>query len=140
MAFEPAVLSWSEDHPRPAPLGPAATLATVGAVTGFAGVLASSCCVIPLALGSLGAGAGAFGALEAIAPWRLPILAGGGLALVGAWGLWWRKRVACAGASCAAPRRSGLTLGILALATKIMLAAAAWPLLEPFMMKLMRAA
>ena len=51
-----------------------AILTTAGLLTGTGAVFSASCCVLPLALGGLGAGASVFAMLEAIADYRTPLL------------------------------------------------------------------
>lgn len=114
--------------------------ATVGLVTGLGAVVASSCCVIPLGLAALGAGAGVLGGLEAVAAWRVPLVSASALAIIGGWGAWWLRRpVACrSGASCASAKRSSATLWLLLCASAIMLAAASWSYIDPVLLKLLR--
>ena len=116
-------------------------LAGVGAVAGIGAVIASSCCVIPLGLAAIGAGAGVFGGLEAFIAWRVPMLSVSALAIVGGWSAWWIKRpVACGvGTDCASPERSRSTLALLLAASIIVLAAASWSQIDPMLMKLLRA-
>lgn len=112
--------------------------ATFGLVAGLGAVVASSCCVIPLGLVALGAGAGVLGGLEAVAMWRAPLLSVSALALVVGWGAWWLTRpVACASdASCASPGRSRATLTLLLCASAIALAATSWSYIDPMLLKL----
>jgi mercuric ion transport protein len=114
--------------------------AALGLVAGFGAVVASSCCVIPLGVAALGAGAGILGGLEIIAEWRVPLLSISALAIVGGWGAWWLKRpIACvSGASCASPRRSRATLALLLCASITVLAAASWGYIDPALLKLVR--
>lgn len=56
----------NQSHQKPV----AGWLAAVGLVTGAGAVLAASCCVLPLVLGGLGAGAGLFSSLESLADYR----------------------------------------------------------------------
>lgn len=115
-------------------------LGAMGLMAGLGAVIASSCCVIPLGLAALGAGAGVLGGLEAVASWRVPLLSASALAIVGGWGAWWLKRpVECgSGASCATPERSRATLTLLLCASAIMLAAASWSYIDPVLLKLFR--
>ena len=53
------------NEPQPTPLS--AILTTAGLLTGTGAAFSASCCVLPLALGGLGAGASVFAVLEAIA-------------------------------------------------------------------------
>ncbi len=111
--------------------------AALGLVTGLGAVIASSCCVIPLGLVALGAGAGILGGLETVAAWRVPLLSVSALGIVGGWGGWWFKRpVACAASSaCASPERSRATLAMLLCASAIVLAAASWSYIDPMLLK-----
>lgn len=59
--------------------------AALGLIAGFGAVVASSCCVIPLGLAALGAGAGVLRGLELIEDWRVPLLSISGLAISGGW-------------------------------------------------------
>ncbi len=125
------------------PVPPAAPkwFAALGLVAGLGAVVASSCCVVPLGLAALGAGAGVLGGLEAIAPWRAPLLSISGFAIAGGWGAWWFKRrpAACAsGGSCASPKRSPATLALLLCASMVVLAAASWGYIDPVLLKLFR--
>lgn len=115
-------------------------LATIGAVSGLGAIAASSCCVLPLALGSLGAGAGAFSSLGALAPWRTPLLIVGGLTLLVAWAIWWREgKVTCASESaCAKLGRSYGTLALLTLASLFMVVALGWGYVEPALLRLVQ--
>ncbi len=56
-------------------------LAGLGATVGLGGLLASSCCVVPMALAGLGAGGAAFSGLDFLATWRIYLIAGAALAL-----------------------------------------------------------
>ncbi len=115
--------------------------AALGLFASLGAVVASSCCVIPLGLAALGAGAGVLGGLEAIASWRVPLLSVGALGIVGGWSSWWVKRpVACApGEGCASPERSRAMLVALLCASAILLAAASWSYIDPVLLKLFRA-
>lgn len=66
--------------------------ASLGLVAGLGAVVASSCCVLPLGLVALGAGAGVFGVLNEIAAWRVPFLSVSALAVAGGWGACLMKR------------------------------------------------
>ncbi len=121
-------------------VGATRLIGTLGIASGLAAVLASSCCVLPLLLGGLGAGAGVFTTLEFIAPYRVPFLAIGGIAITGAWFAFARKRsVICEpGSSCQVPLRSRTTAAILAVATLLLVTAAVWSTIEPGLLKLAR--
>jgi mercuric ion transport protein len=49
-------------------------LAAASILTGAGAIFAASCCVLPLVLGGLGAGAGLFSILEVLANYRMAIL------------------------------------------------------------------
>jgi mercuric ion transport protein len=114
--------------------------AALGLAAGLGAVVASSCCVIPLGLAALGAGASVLGGLELVAAWRVPFLTISALAIVGGWGAWWWKRpVACvSGSACASPERSRATLALLLCALAIVLAAGSWGYIDPMLLKLYR--
>lgn len=62
------------------------SVAALGAITGLGALAASSCCVLPIALGGLGAGAGVFTTvLGVLAPLRVPLMAASILAVVVGW-------------------------------------------------------
>jgi mercuric ion transport protein len=127
-AFRPPASLSAPTLPRAA----SGWLAALGAGAGFTALIASSCCLVPLGLAALGAGAGVFGGLEWLASWRLPFLAVSALAILGGWGAWWRKRAQpCEpNSTCARPSRSRGTLLLLCGATLILLAAASWDMIE----------
>lgn len=131
---EPAALS------SRAPQAASKWLATVGLFAGLGAIVASSCCVIPLGLVAVGAGASILGGLEVLAEWRVPLLSISALAISGGWGAWWLKRpFACASeAGCVPPRRSPVTLTLLLAASIALLAAASWTYLDPLLLKLLR--
>ena len=104
----------STDETTPNASSPAASpaapkwLAALGLAAGLGAVIASSCCVIPLGLAAVGAGAGVFGGLELLAEWRVPFLSVSALAIVGGWGAWWWKRPdACVATGSVAPAKMG---------------------------------
>lgn len=124
------------------PVPPAAPkwLAALGLMAGLGAVIASSCCVVPLGLSALGAGAGVLGGLETVAAWRAPLLSVSALGMIGGWGAWWWKHpVTCvAGSSCASPERSRATLALLLCASAIVSAAAGWSYIDPVLLELVR--
>jgi mercuric ion transport protein len=114
-------------------------LALLGIATGIGAIAASSCCVVPLVLATLGAGAGVFGTLDALVPWRVPLLVVGGTGVAVGWFAWWRKRrVSCeVGSTCATPSGSRTALALLLLASLIVATAIGWDFLEPALLELM---
>ncbi len=114
--------------------------AALGLVAGLGAVVASSCCVIPLGLAALGAGAGVLGGLEMVAEWRFPFLSVGALGIVAGWSAWWWKRPAScvSGSDCVSRLRSRATLGLLLCASLIVSLAASWGYIDPVLLKLFR--
>ena len=113
-------------------------IASIAAGLGLGAVLsAAACCVLPLALASLGVGAGLAGSFVGLASIRAPLLVLSAVALVVAWVIWWRKReTACAsGAACAADAKPRRALGLLIAATMLVGLAGIWGSIEPTMMK-----
>ncbi len=102
-------------------------LAVAGLATGTGAVLAASCCVLPLVLGGLGAGAGVFSALEVLAGYQTPILVLSACLIAMAWLVYFRRRGA----------RS--TAVVLAVATLFVGTAAAWDRFESPLLKIVRA-
>jgi mercuric ion transport protein len=113
-------------------------LAAAGLAAGLGAVVASSCCVIPLGLAALGAGAGALGGLEAVAAWRIPLLSVAAFAVVAGWVAWRRRRpAACApGSACASAERSWATPALLLCASLVAATAAGWSYIDPVLLKL----
>ena len=110
-------------------------LATLGALAGFGGLTAAAaCCVLPLAFASLGVGIG-ISTMAKLMPWHTPLSIVAALAVAIAWAMHFRRRRACAiGSECEPPARS--TLVLLTAASFMVACSAAWPLLEPSLMKL----
>jgi mercuric ion transport protein len=115
-------------------------LGALGLFAGLGAVIASSCCVVPLGLAAVGAGAGFFGSLELLVEWRVPLLSISALAIVGGWGAWgWKRPDACvAGSNCISSERSRATLALLLCASAVVLAAAGWGSIDPMLIKLVR--
>jgi mercuric ion transport protein len=109
------------------------SFAAVGAATGFGGLFAgAACCVLPLALASIGIGAGG---LARLSPFHAPLSILALLAVAAGWFFYVRRRLACrADASCERPARS--TPVILTVATAMVVASAAMPLIEAPLMRL----
>jgi mercuric ion transport protein len=80
-------------------------LLAVGSLLGAG--LAASCCILPLALLTLGVSGAWITGLTALAPYQpVFLLATGGLLAAGFWTAYRRPHTACApGSACAAPRR-----------------------------------
>jgi len=121
------------------PLGvPTSWLAGFGATVGLGGLLASSCCVVPMALAGLGAGGAAFSSLEFLATWRIYLIAGAALALAVAWTMFFRQRsIACDACDRAMPTRS--TAILLSMGTAFVALSYIWdPLIEPMFLRFVR--
>lgn len=87
-------------------------LAALASVMGA--LLASSCCIAPLVLVTLGASGAWIGSLSMLEPYK-PIFTGVTFVFLGA-GYWWiyhKPRVACEGSYCATPVSNQLTKGAL---------------------------
>lgn len=117
---------------------PVRSLAAVAAAAGLGAVTAAAaCCVLPLALASIGLGAGFAGSLAGLASIRTPLLVLSAVALAVAWIMWWRKReTACAsGDACASDARPRRAVGLLIVATVLVGLATIWGSIEPTLMK-----
>lgn len=101
-------------------------LAAFGGVLGA--LAASSCCILPLALFSLGVGGAWIGTLTALAPYQ-PIFAVFTLAVLGFgfWRVYGARPVCVTGAACARPLPRRMVKTGLWLATVLVAAALAFP-------------
>ena len=105
-----------------APKGQTGLLAAGGLI---GGILASSCCLLPLALVSLGISGAWIGQLTALSPYQ-PYFLIAALALLGAgfWQAYWRKPEVCLPNSmCAKPRSGPITKSVLWIGTLFVFAA-----------------
>ena len=116
---------------------PGATAMRLAALGGILGAIAaSSCCIAPLVLFSLGISGAWIGNLTALAPYQ-PYFIAATLACLG-FGYWlvYRRRLACAeGAACARPLPNHIVKAGLVLATIIIAGAIAFDLLAPLILK-----
>jgi mercuric ion transport protein len=112
-------------------------LAGIGATVGLGGVLASSCCAIPMALAGLGTGGAAFSGLEFLATWRVYFIAGAALALATGWVTFFRQRsIACA---CAGTMPTQRVAALLSIGTVFVALSYVWdPLIEPMLLRFVR--
>jgi mercuric ion transport protein len=101
--------------------------ATLGLISGTVAVLAASCCVLPLALAGLGAGAGIFSALEILVEYQKPLLALSAALVAAAWLLYFRRPGAT---------RTAVALTV---ATLLVGSAAAWGHIEGHLLEVVRA-
>lgn len=99
---------------------------------GFAGILASACCVGPLVLVSLGLGGAWVSTLTVLEPYRWVFLGIAALALIFAWRKIYRSAGQCEpGQACAVPRtRRAYKITLWAVAILVLLAFAS-PYLAP---------
>ncbi|RTM14171.1 MAG: mercury transporter MerT [Bradyrhizobiaceae bacterium] len=109
------------------------------AVGGILGALAaSSCCIIPLILFSLGIGGAWIGNLTALAPYKRLFVAGtAGVLGYGFYLVYWKPRQACAdeGAGCARRIPSRLVQLALWIATVLVVAAFAFDYVAPLLLR-----
>ena len=107
------------------------------AAGGILGALAaSSCCIVPLILFSLGIGGAWIGNLTALAPYKPFFVAGtAGLLGYGFYLVYWKPRRACAdGAACTRPIPNRLVQLALWIATVIVIAAFAFDYAAPLLL------
>jgi len=107
------------------------TLVAAGSVVGA--LAASSCCILPLALFSLGVSGAWIGNLTRLAPYQ-PYIMAATIALLacGYWLVHRAARVACAdGAACARPLPSRIVKAALIAATALVVAALGFDVLAP---------
>ena len=107
------------------------------AVGGILGALAaSSCCIVPLALFSLGVSGAWIGNLTALAPYKPLFVAGtAGLLGYGYYLVYWQAKRACAdGAACARPIPNRFVRFTLGSATVLVAAAFAFDYVAPLLL------
>ena len=108
-------------------------LVGIGLTAGAGALLASSCCVLPILIGGLGAGATVFAGLEILVDYRAALLIVSAVALVSAWVTYLIRKPACE-AGCS-PRRSITTAALLSVGTLLISTAAGW---EPSLLRMIR--
>ncbi|MGH6856888.1 MAG: mercuric transporter MerT family protein [Methylocella sp.] len=117
------------------PSAAAMRLTAIGGILGA--IAASSCCIAPLVLFSLGIGGAWIGNLTALAPYQ-PYFIAATLACLG-YGYWLvyrpRKGACAEGAACAKPLPNRLVMFGLILATVLVAGALAFDLLAPLILK-----
>jgi mercuric ion transport protein len=122
---------------QPAAAVPDATRLRVTAIGGILGAnAASSCCIAPLVLFSLGISGAWIGNLTALAPYQ-PYFIAATLACLGYgyWLVYCRKNIACAeGAACARPLPGRVVKGGLVLATILVGGAIGLDLIGPYLL------
>jgi mercuric ion transport protein len=108
-----------------------------GALAGLLGMLASSCCVLPIVMLNLGIAGTAAVLIPWLATWRLPVLLAGGLLLAAGWYSHWCAPRACGSACGAVASRAG-PIG-LSLASAVWLLALSWSTwVEPVLLRWVR--
>lgn len=104
------------------------------ATGGILGALAAStCCILPLVLFSLGISGAWIGQLTALSPYQPIFIAFTLLCLgYGYWLVYGKPKIACdEGAACAHPLPNRLVKSMLWIATALVLLAFAWPVIVP---------
>lgn len=111
-------------------------VAALGTAASFGALFsAAACCVLPLALGAVGLGAGG---LAALVPFHWPLTIAASVAVAAAWLLYLRKKRACArGAACMTAPPSRATLLMLCLSTLFVTVSAFWSFIEAPLMRLL---
>jgi len=109
-------------------------LAAIGSIIGA--LAASSCCIVPLILFSLGISGAWIGNLTALAPYKPLFVTGtAGVLGYGFYLVYWKPRQACAdGAVCARPMPNRLVQVALWIATVLVIAAFAFDYVAPLLL------
>lgn len=110
-------------------------LAAVGGILGA--LAASSCCIVPLVLFSLGIGGAWIGNLTALAPYKPFFVTGtAGVLAYGFYLVYWKPRRACADdAACARPISNRLVQIALWIATVLVAAAFGFDYIAPLLLR-----
>src|SRR5215472_1931695 len=122
------------EQPDNASLSNGQKIAALGGIV--AALVASSCCIVPVALFSLGISGAWIGNLTQLAPYQPYFLAAALLCLGAGYWLSHRssKRACAAGEACAQPLPNRLVKGMLLIATVLVVAAIAFDLLAPLLL------
>lgn len=112
-------------------------VAALGVAASFGAFFsAAACCVLPLALGAIGVGAGG---LSAIVPLHWPLTIAAMVAVTAGWFIYVRKQRACArDGKCTMKAPSRATLLTLCVATVFVIVSAFWSFIETPLMNLLR--
>lgn len=106
-----------------------------GLTVGLAGIFASSCCVLPLAMAGFGLGSVAAAVIPALAALRPYLLTVAVIAIAIGWVSYLRALRPASSGACAAGARTGHLPLWLTLATAVVLLALAWqPWIEPWLL------
>lgn len=121
---------------EPPSTGAGQGVAALGGVISLGALFsAAACCVLPLALGAIGLGAGG---LATVVPFHWPLTIAAMIAVAAGWLFYIRRRRACAaggGCSAAPPKRA--TFVMLCLATIFLAISALWGFIEAPLMRLL---
>jgi mercuric ion transport protein len=128
--------------PRPLKLS-SGWLAGLGGAAGLGALVSSSCCVLPLALASLGAGSAVFAGLEFLAEVRPYLLGGATLVLLLAWMAFLRRGTTACNADgddhCGSAVPNTRKAALLGVGTGVVGLAIIWDaFIEPVLLKLVR--
>ncbi|HEY9553153.1 hypothetical protein [Allosphingosinicella sp.] len=93
---------------------------------------AAACCVLPLALGAIGIGAGG---LAVLVPLHWPLTLAAGAAVSIGWLLDVRRRRACSSGGCASDAQDRAAVIMLSLATLVVAVSALWGYIEQPLMR-----
>lgn len=109
-------------------------LVAAGGILGA--IAASSCCIVPLALFSLGVGGAWIGTLAALTPYQpVFVLITAGFLGYGHYLVYWKPRQACAdSAACARPLPNRIVKSALWIATVLVAAAVTFPYVTPWLL------
>lgn len=119
---------------RPGNAGPRAQWIAAGSILGA--LAASSCCILPLVLFSLGMSGAWIANFTALAPYK-PYFAAGTLALLG-YGyylVYMKPRQVCADGSCARPLPNHLVKSSMWVATALVVAALSFDMIAPLLLQ-----
>ena len=100
----------------------------------LAGIAASSCCLLPMVLFTLGVGGAWIGTLVRLAPLQPYFIAAAAISLGAGYWLVYRSRVACANrGTCHTPRADRLVKSLLVLATTLVVLAVGFKFVAPLL-------
>ena len=111
-------------------------VASLGALASIGALFsAAACCILPLALGAVGIGAGG---LAVLVPLHWPLTIAAVVAVAAGWVLYMRKRRACAAdRACAVSPPTRTTFIMLCVATVIIGLSSLWSFIEQPLMRLL---
>jgi mercuric ion transport protein len=115
-------------------------LAGGGILAGLIGLVASSCCALPIALAGFGMASVAGSLIPMLAALRAPLLILAACLALAGWVVVLRRRRSCAlSEECAPPRASRSVVLALSLVTGVVLLALLWPTwIEPYAIRWVR--